>query len=117
MKLADELSLRENALKALDPRTEEGLPLLATLVGVFAGLVFVVIAFNTLAAVFDWSPIFWLLRTLPGFLARTAIAVVTIIMAAGGLISALACVKLLHLLYGWRHQAGRDSGTASAPEA
>ncbi len=117
MKLENELPSREGALKALDPRTEEGLPLLATLVGVFAGLVFVVVVFNSLAAIIGWNPILWLLSVLPGFLSRALIAVVTIITAAGGLISALAFVKVLHLLHGWRHQADRDAGTASAPEA
>jgi hypothetical protein len=116
MELGKEMPSGGSALKALDPRSEEGLPLLATLVGVFAALIFVVVLYTSLTSIIG-DPIFWLLRKLPAFFYRLFMAIVMIITAAGGLISALSFVKLLHLLHGWRHQADSDSGTPSTPEA
>jgi hypothetical protein len=130
MQLKKGLPSKNSMIKALDPRTEEGLPLLATVAGVFAGLVFAVVVLNACAAIINWNPIFWLMSKLPDFLNRTLLAVVTMITAAGGLVCALAMVKLLHLLHGWRNKTeptitatatpapvtSTDSDTSNVPE-
>ncbi len=112
MDMKSEIPSKASALSAIDPRTDKGLPLLATLVGIFAMLVFLVVVFNALFGIINWNPIFWLLRVLPGFLSRALIAVVTVIGALGCLITSLAGVKTLHLLYGWRYKS--DGETAEA---
>ncbi len=115
MNLKNEMPSKSSMLKALDPRTEEGLPLLATVAGVFAGLVFAVVVFNACAAIINWNPIFWLMSKLPAFLNRTLMAIVTRIASAGGLVTALAFVKLLHLLHGWRNKTEPTTTTTATP--
>ncbi len=117
MDLKDELKkdipTKEGMLKALDPRCEDGLPLLATLVGLFAALFFVVVVLNSLAGVVGLSPMNWIFK-LPAFLARLVMAIVAIVTAAGGLVTALSFVKLLHLLYNWRYKDGAPAAAKPA---
>lgn len=85
-------------LKALDPRTDEGLPLLATLLGVFSIVCFVFFVYFSLMDVITWEPLTWILSKLPYFLQRTVFFVITTLSATFGLVGALAGVKVLHLL-------------------
>jgi len=107
--LKKEIPTREGALKALDPRTDEGLPLLATLLGVFAVLVFVFAVLNSMTMIINWNPLVWISMKVP-FIGRTIMAVLTIIASAGGLIFMLSVVKVMHLLHRWRH---KDDGAAA----
>jgi hypothetical protein len=113
MNIADEIPSRATLLKALDPRTEDGLPVLATWMGFFAILASVVFVFNTLPAIVGWNPIGWFISILPGFLGRAIMGAFAVVGVAAGLASVLAFVKLLHLLNGWRQESSGDGGVAT----